>query len=153
MRFSSVARVVFDFQASLDKSEIQQAIMDIEYVGKGTATGAALDTAREGLILPEQSLVGRRDDVKTVVLVVTDGATLETSEVLAAAAAAMHETGAVTFALGITDSVNLSELAVIASSPQNVVTVNDLEAAGAEEFIRGLVLQIACDEAPTTALP
>jgi len=61
---------MFDFKSSFDKKQIQDSLLGIPYVGKGTATGDALNTARVELLLPEQSLVGRRDSVKTVVLVV-----------------------------------------------------------------------------------
>lgn len=149
VRYSSGARVWFDFQSSFNKAEIQQAILDVPYVGKGTATGAALNKAREELLLPDPATTGRRPGYKAVVLVITDGATQESEEFLQLAATNLHAVPDTSvFALGITDFVEVEELGVIASRSENVKSVPDINAIGVEKFIDDLVLQIACDEEP-----
>ena len=85
--YSSGAAVRFDFSASFDKATIQQMLLNAAYQAAGTATGAALDLARTQLLAT--SARGHRLGVKTVVILVTDGNTQETSTVLVNAANAM----------------------------------------------------------------
>lgn len=68
VRYSSGARVFFDFDDSFSKEGIQAAVTAIPYVGKSTLTGLALDTARVELIEASAVSVGRRPDAETVVI-------------------------------------------------------------------------------------
>jgi len=68
---------MFDFQASFDGATLQAMIRDIAYIGKGTATGAAL-TLTVNELLSSSASGYRMGAVPLVAVVVTDGATQET---------------------------------------------------------------------------
>ena len=83
--FSSSAFIRFNFGASYDKSVVESMLLAAAYQATGTATGAALNLTRTQLFTDASHRAG----VKTVVILVTDGYTQETSSVLMSSANAM----------------------------------------------------------------
>lgn len=147
VRFSTGARVVFDFDFSFNKTVLQSTVSAIEYANAGTRTGFALDKVTDELLnTTNVPTSGRRSNVPAIVLVITDGNTQEDAATLQTAAQRLRSAGAEVFALGIGSEVNVSELQVIASTPysRHVSTVSGIESLGVRQFVVDLVLQIAC---------
>ena len=61
---------------------------------------------------------GKRADVPSVALLITDGPSSTASVPTLAEATAAHQAGITIFTVGVSDSVNVTELQLIASSPR-----------------------------------
>jgi hypothetical protein len=115
--------------------------MAATYQARGTATGRALDfTATSAL----SSTNGARGSSAVVVLL-TDGPTQETAEVLAAGAQNLQAVATV-FAIGVRPDHSLAELQVAASTAayQTVFEIDSYESLQDEQFVADMALRLKC---------
>jgi len=148
MMFHAVPLPQFDFDFSFDRDTIADEFRSFVYPTDrnwGTATGAALNYIRTNLLVPA---AGNRDPANTVVYFITDGNSQEEESFVQAAADALHATGARVVAIGITDAIDEAQLQIIASSPDDVIIVEDF--ANLDEVVRLDILQRACATTTTT---
>lgn len=144
-------QIMFDFKANYDAASIQAAVETVEYIGKGTATGAAL-TFTVNQLLSSSASGYREGAVPLVAVVISDGETQETQETLSSGVQGLQATNADIYSYGIGDdlltsdgSLN-SELLFIASDPdvdhahqiESFITLSD------EEFINSVLLLVGC---------
>jgi hypothetical protein len=139
--YSTFPQLIFDFDTDFDKATIIQRIQALTWIGRSTATGAALDLVRSQLL--QSSTSGYRGGAAAVI-VISDGHTLETPEVFLPAVAALHATGAEIYAFGVGDEVNFSELAQIASENSNVFLISSFDQLATTEFAQTTIEAFAC---------
>ena len=105
------------FDLATHKEAIQLRIQTAAFPGQGTATGFALQLAAEQV----QKEALAQPNSRPVVVLVTDGETLESRQTFMEGAKALHKTEADVFAVGVaSDGLNdagLEGLAISASSP------------------------------------
>ena len=154
IRFSTGPKLIFDFDASFDKTTVENNLINIPGVGFSTATGAALDLFTQELTSPTY---GRRPNVDLVAILITDGQTLEPYDEFYPAVQRFHNTGVDAYAFGIGNRINITELALIASAPpeSHVFLVDEVSILGLQTFVLNSLLNVMCTANPatTTALP
>ncbi len=119
------------------------------YQGRGTATGRALDVVRTSVL----TAAGGYRGGKAVVVVITDGQTQETADVLQTAAEQLQSNSFVSvFTLGIGGEANQTELAIIASQPLTnfVYLVADFDELSTHNFVLGVYSESFCLAPQTT---
>lgn len=122
IRYSSQADVIFDFQFSAKNNVpfLKETLDNMEYVGGETKTELALDLARTGLFTEER---GSRTKVPKILVVMSNG---KSDDALAVARTSMalkrQEVTVVVVAIG--DEVDLEELLLMASTPEDVISVS-----------------------------
>ncbi|CAK8671827.1 unnamed protein product [Clavelina lepadiformis] len=127
IRYNKDVDEQFNFAYSNDRMDVEDAIDNIPYDGRGTMTGKAITYARE-MILKESN--GARPGVPKIVIVVTDG---RSKDDVAIPSAALRDDGAIIFAVGI-GNVDENELMMIADSGDQIFIAEDFDA------LSGLVL-------------
>jgi len=150
MMFHSKPLPQFDFNDNSDIGGIQDSFSNFVYDSSrsfGTAIGAALDFATDTLLTPE---AGHRENVQTIVFVMTDGKSQETDEVVAEAAGRLLGATDSIIALGITDAVDPEQLSVIAGGPAQRFLLNDFDALG-PQVIATIGFAALCNAEPTTS--
>lgn len=121
IRYSSQADVIFDFQFSAKNNVpfLKETLDNMEYVGGETKTELALDLARTGLFTEKR---GSRTKVPKILVVMSNG---KSDDALAVARTSMalkrQEVTVVVVAIG--DEVDLEELLLMASTPEDVISV------------------------------
>lgn len=141
MTYSTHPQLIFDFDTDFDKSTLIQRVQALTWIGKSTATGAALDLVRSSLFQSPSS--GYRGE-NAAVIVITDGNTLEEPEVLHAAVDALHATGVEVYAFGVGEEINLPELNLIATTGSNVFLISSFDELATEEFAQTTIEAFAC---------
>lgn len=122
IRYSSQADVIFDFQFSAKNNVpfLKETLDNMEYVGGETKTELALDLARTGLFTEKR---GSRTKVPKILVVMSNG---KSDDALAVARTSMalkrQEVTVVVVAIG--DEVDLEELLLMASTPEDVISVS-----------------------------
>eukprot|EP00045_Choanoeca_perplexa_P013104 m.146362 g.146362 ORF g.146362 m.146362 type:complete len:807 (-) comp16238_c0_seq2:319-2739(-) len=148
--FNFEATLEFDFDDHMTSSRVQSAVNNIAYpVGEsyGTATGNALDFIRNEVLRTSN---GWRSG-NTVVYFITDGVSQETPATVQTAATALLNSGVEVVAIGITDLVDDAQLAVIAGSTNDVITVDDFDQL--DDAVRDDLVRRVCPDVSTTRTP
>ncbi|XP_030278177.1 collagen alpha-6(VI) chain-like [Sparus aurata] len=120
MQFSSIQQLEFSFNRYYSKYEILSAIDNMNQIGGGTETGAAI-TALSQYFDPDQ---GGRPDMRQRLVVITDG---ESQDEVKAPAAALRAKGVVVFAIGVMEA-NTTQLLEISGSPERMYAERDFDA-------------------------
>ena len=115
--FNSGVSVQFSLNSYITNASLLEAIANVTYTGGGTNTGAAILTCIEQFntsygARPKSSAIPR------IAIVVTDGKSNDPPTTIAAAEIA-HSEGILSYAVGIGDNVNMTELSVIATDPDS----------------------------------
>ncbi|XP_068092359.1 collagen alpha-4(VI) chain-like [Hyperolius riggenbachi] len=120
IQFSSETKEEFPLNRYSRKNEIQNAISDIQQMGQGTMTGAALQDT-----LPYfSSARGGRPNTKQYLIIITDG---ESQDQVAKPAAEMRKKGVDIFAIGVLNA-NHSQLLEIAGRQDRVSLEDNFDA-------------------------
>ena len=123
--YNSVIENVFTLGESSDKILLKQTIDDIEYKGKGTYTGKALQFTNKNTVSGRNpNLRLDNENVKTMILLVTDGRSRDEDVVISTAAKLQQKVKDI-FVVGVGDNVRQSELLKIATSPDHVKNIAD----------------------------
>ena len=120
MQFSSIQQLEFPFNRYYSKDEILSAIDNMNQIGGGTDTGAAI-TALSRYFDPDQ---GGRPDMRQRLVVITDG---ESQDEVKAPAAALRAKGVVVYAIGVMEA-NTTQLLEISGSPERMYAERDFDA-------------------------
>ena len=120
IRFSTSARVIFNFEEYFTNQEINAAIDSMSYVRGGTFTDKALRLARNKLFL-EKPVGSSRPLIPKFLVVLTDGISMNT-RITAMEAKALKERGVHIIVVGVGRNLARKELINMASSPQDVIT-------------------------------
>lgn len=124
LTFSSSIEVEFYLNSYYDKIQMLQAIREIKYTHPAlTMTHKALVTARNELLSETH---GRRSDALPIVIVMTDGRSMNPTWTINEAKK-LHALNVTVFAIGISSEVYEEELRGIASSPKTVIIINDFK--------------------------
>eukprot|EP00918_Siedleckia_nematoides_P036496 GHVU01079281.1.p1 GENE.GHVU01079281.1~~GHVU01079281.1.p1 ORF type:complete len:553 (-),score=30.11 GHVU01079281.1:425-2083(-) len=114
IKFSTRSEVVFHLDEHNTKGDLKDAIQKMHYTGGHTNTSGAIRLMRRELFRSDR---GDRDDIRNVVLLITDGeSTIDSNLTIPEAEMAKNE-DAVIFVVGITNMINEDELKNIASTP------------------------------------
>jgi len=138
--YSTVPHAALHLDSSYDKDTVLDGISNLNFVGKSTATGAALDLVRTSIL---QTSRGYRNG-ETAIVIITDGQTLEEPEVFHAAVDALHAMGVQVYAFGVGE-VNDEELLVLATHANNVFHVSNFDELASEKFATNTLEAVACD--------
>lgn len=111
--FSTNASVEFHLDEYTDKANLMARTMKIAYTSGSTETAQALRLARLSVLTPAH---GMRPDVAHIVIVITDGRSQKYHDTQREAAA-LKDTGAIVFAIGVGPNVDPVELQNIGSTP------------------------------------
>lgn len=146
IRFSTTARVMFNFEEHYTNRDINAAIDSMKYVKGGTGTSRALRLARNKLFL-EKPIGSSRPLIPKFLVVMTDGISKNT-KITALEAKALKESGVHIIVVGVGRLLARKELITIASSPQDVITATSFKTlkkivAVAKEKVCGGKLQTA----------
>lgn len=136
VQYASETQLEFDFLRWFDKASIVDDILDTVYLRGSTVTGAALKFASNNLLVP--SAGWRENAVPAVVVVVTDGQSSETQEVLLHGIGKIKAKADDVLAFGVGSEIGLDELELIASSPNNVFQVENFVNLSDQEFLAAL---------------
>ncbi|XP_036930513.1 collagen alpha-6(VI) chain isoform X4 [Acanthopagrus latus] len=120
MQFSSIQQLEFPFNRYYSKDEILSAIDNMNQIGGGTDTGAAI-TAVSRYFDPDQ---GGRPDMRQRLVVITDG---ESQDEVKDPAAALRAKGVVVYAIGVMEA-NTTQLLEISGSPERMYAERDFDA-------------------------
>src|SRR5689334_8677203 len=110
--YGSNAGARFTLSASHSIPVIQSNINAAAYLNSGTATGRALNTAVNRLFIPSAGYRGS----KAIVILISDGQTQETADILSAAVTNIKSYAEV-YSIGVGGDANEAELRTIASEP------------------------------------
>ena len=114
--YNSNPDVIFNFKYKID--DIEEEIQDLDYPGGGTYTGKALDKVRNYVL---KYLKKDREDLPTVVVVVTDGRSQDSVSV---PAQQLRDDGATIISLGVGCCYDESELNEMATDPDDKHVLN-----------------------------
>lgn len=126
IRFSTTARVIFNFEEYYTNGDINAAVDSMRYVKGGTYTDRALRLARTKLFL-EKPLGSSRPLIPKFLVVMTDGISKNT-RITAMEAKVLKERGVHIIVVGVGRNLARKELINIASSPQDVITATSFRA-------------------------
>ena len=137
--YNSIPDVIFNFKYKID--DIEEEIQDLDYPGGGTNTGKALDKVRNYVL---KHLKKDREDLPTVVVVVTDGRSQDNVSV---PAQQLRDDGATVISLGVGCCFDEDELNEMATDPDEK---HVLEASFSEldKFKDAMKEQICSGELP-----
>ena len=128
-----------------DIASLEAAIDRLYYFGSFTNTPDGLNTAREIILRPP----GERSGIPNLVIVLTDGETNLNENRLGDEANRLKDIATV-ISVGVTNRVDINELNLIASSPNQVVLADDFQALTTE---LDRIVQTVCAAVPTPAPP
>ena len=123
--FSAFANISFQLNSFTNRSEIVQAIRDIEYFGASTNTADALRILRLNLLTTEGGARPPVLAIPRVAIVVTDGRSNVNRSQTIPEAENVRGDGIIVFAVGIGRRINMAELNAMASSPNFVSLLRD----------------------------
>lgn len=129
--FSEEVRLAFALDRYTTASDVQQAILNINYLGQTTNTPEALIQTRQQCF---NAATGDRSDVVNLAIIVTDGLPFPDFRRQPAIdeAIALRDTGVTMIAIGITNVIDRDFLRQMSSSPQvenqNYFTATDFTA-------------------------
>ena len=126
IRFSTTARIIFNFEEYYTIGDINAAIDSMTYVKGVTNTDRALRLARTKLFL-EKPLGSSRPLIPKFLVVMTDGISKNT-RITAMEAKALKESGIHIIVVGVGRNLARKEMLSIASSPQDVITASSFRA-------------------------
>lgn len=144
IRFSTSARVIFDFDDYYTTQDINAAIDSMSYEKGGTNTARALRLARYKLF-QEKPLGSSRPLIPKFLVMLTDGISSD-SRLTAREAKALKDSGVHIIVVGVGRNLAKKELISMASSPQDIITATSFKAlhkivAVAKEKVCGGKLQ------------
>ncbi|BFZ01766.1 hypothetical protein BsWGS_04805 [Bradybaena similaris] len=147
LTFSTREYLEFHLNTYKTADQVLRAVDNIRFRGGDTYTHRALDYASRVMLTPRN---GARDNVDTVVVILTDGKSLD-SKKTAESAAALKSTGAQVFAIGVGSGVDFRELNEMASTPaeQFVYQVTDYRAL---DSIKNVFTQSTCHVLTSTTV-
>lgn len=111
--FSDSASVSISLNAYFNKGQLVNAILNLGLLNGGRNIQNALQTARNTFT----TAFGARPEVPHVVIFLTGGASTTNAQLVAQEARMMRRTGITVYAIGVTGSVNQTELQTISSHP------------------------------------
>lgn len=112
--FSDQANNAINFNSyNDDKSQLTNAILSLALMGGNRNIYQALQTALNTFT----TTTGARPEVPDLVIFITGGASTTNADQVPLAARMMHRAGITVYAIGITSSVNQTELQTISSHP------------------------------------
>ena len=117
VRYSTKASVQFSLNSYTTNASLLEAIANITFNDGGTYTNLAILTC----IQQFNTSYGARpksNGIPRIAIVVTDGYSTNSSATVAAAEIA-HSEGIISYAVGVGDYFNMTELAIIATDPDN----------------------------------
>jgi hypothetical protein len=146
--FSSSAFVRLYLDTTFDSAAAQQMVLQAPYQGRGTVTGNALNIVYEQVLAVDH---GYRQ-AHVAVVVVTDGQTQESADILQHAAEQLQDAADV-YVIGVGSDVNVTELGIIASRPatEHVVVVESIDMLGDVDMTRKTAENAACIKQTTTS--
>lgn len=122
IRYSTQAKVMFNFNSYFTHDEVNDAIDDIEYIEGGTRTELALHLARTELF-SESGGYRPPQDIFKIFILMTDGRS-ESRRRVAKEAKLLKQRGVHVLAVGVGRSTNQKELETIATSKSDVIGVS-----------------------------
>ncbi|XP_055900433.1 uncharacterized protein LOC106070079 [Biomphalaria glabrata] len=122
VEFDLDAVKVFDLNAYDSDADLRQAIMNVTYLGQGTRTDKALQLLTSEQMFSEAA--GGRDDAPDIIITITDGRSNE-PKLTKEAALKLKASDVTMFAVGIADSVDLSELETLSTRPELVLLADN----------------------------
>ncbi|XP_033736270.1 collagen alpha-6(VI) chain-like isoform X1 [Pecten maximus] len=137
--FGTHASTEFDLNQYGDKQSVLSAIQKANYDSGTTATGEALKIIREHSL---QSSAGARPGSHHFVIVLTDGASTDSSQTVAEASKLKQLGNTTVISIGIGSNVDKSELNTIATDNHHVFNAIDFNALS---NIRNEVRKATCD--------
>ncbi|XP_059194900.1 collagen alpha-6(VI) chain-like [Centropristis striata] len=120
MQFSTIQQIVFPLNRHYSKEEMFKAISDMQQVGGGTLTGAALTDVSKLF----DSINGGRPGMRQRLVVITDG---EAQDQVRLPAEALRAKGVMIYAIGVVDA-NTTQLLEISGSPDRMYAERDFDA-------------------------
>jgi hypothetical protein len=128
--FSTTDQLVAEFDDEATEAGILARIEAAPFLQGSTQTGRAMRTAAQTLVAPANaSAVGRRVGTPAVVVVVTDGNTVESGSQFSTRAQELFATGAMVYAVGAGLGVNQATLTAIANgNASNTLLLTSVEA-------------------------
>ena len=126
IRYSTRARVIFDFQFSADNNIpfLKETIDNIPFAEGETKTELALQLALSDLFSAKG---GSRPDVPKILVVVTFGRS-DNALGVARASMALRDNHVTVLSVGIAEEVDMEELMLMASTAEDVITVKSVSA-------------------------
>lgn len=137
--FGTLAIKEFDLNQYSDKSSVLAAIQKATYIDGTTDTGNALKLIRQHSL---QASAGARPHSHHFVVVLTDGASTNSSQTVAEAAKLKQQTNATVISIGIGSSVDATELNTIATDSRHVFNAINFNALSS---IINEIRQATCD--------
>ncbi|XP_017333399.1 collagen alpha-6(VI) chain isoform X2 [Ictalurus punctatus] len=119
VQFSTSPKAEFSLNKFSDKLQVQQAIKEMQQLGGGTMTGAALSTLSE-YFGPAQ---GGRPGTPQILIVITDG---ESQDAVAEPAQALRNKGITIYSIGVLNA-NITQLREISGTQDNVYLERDFD--------------------------
>ncbi|XP_026769416.3 collagen alpha-6(VI) chain [Pangasianodon hypophthalmus] len=120
VQFSSSPKVEFALNKFSDKLQMQQAVNQMQQLGGGTMTGAALGILSGYFDPPE----GGRPGTPQILIVITDG---ESQDAVAQPARTLREKGITIYSIGVLNA-NSTQLREISGTQDNVYLERDFDA-------------------------
>lgn len=126
IRYSTIARVIFDFQFSADNNVLllKETIDNIPYAEGETKTERALQLALSDLFAAKG---GSRPNVPKILVVMTFGKS-DNALGVARASMALKDEHVTVLSVGIGEKVDMEELMLMASTAEDVITVMSFSA-------------------------
>ncbi|XP_030606772.1 matrilin-2 [Archocentrus centrarchus] len=115
LQYGSVVQPEFSLNTYTTKSEIEQAVRNMEHLATGTMTGLAIQYTMETAFTEEQGARPMKLHIPRIAMIVTDGRPQDTVEEIAAQA---RQAGIQIFAIGV-GRVDMNTLRAIGSEPHS----------------------------------
>ena len=137
--YSGFARISFFFNTTRNRSEVVEALSQVQYFnienppgsGYGTNTAEALTLLRTKVFTEEAGAREKRFGIPRVAVVITDGQSNVNREETIPSAQRLRDDGVLVFGVGVGNNINLDEVRAISSGPDFMVLLNSF---GATDF-------------------
>lgn len=125
LSFSSTPILQFYLNTHTTKQSVLSAIDSLPFASGGTYTADALDLIRAQAFMEQNGARPASEGVPKIVIVVTDGYSVDFDSTVSAAAG-LHSDGYIVYAIGISGA-NIDELNGIASDPSYVSFIDSFD--------------------------
>lgn len=147
--FASAVRIDLLLSQGTSMTTVQQTLTGMIKPGGGTNTALGLGTI-EAVVFNTANGMRNISVAPRLLVVLTDGTSVSPTQTAASAASLRNSTQARVLAVGVGEAVSMSELLVIASSPNDVFTIADHSALAQ---VVGSVAEVACSFDTSSAAP
>ena len=134
--YSGLVRTSFFFDTFENRSDVTDALSQVEYFSvdvppgsrRGTNTAGALTRLRNEIFTEARGAREKRFGIPRVAVVITDGRSNVNQSETIPSARRLHNDSVIVFGVGVGNNINLNEVRAIASAPEFVLLLSSFNA-------------------------